>query len=203
MKQLNVIIALLLAIQFSAYSQDTLWLLNGKRLLVKDAHKDSLGNIVYKNEKGKTKTVETIDVFSLKKQDKTETVFYKQDSVNDFNLSQMRDFINGEFDGRTKFKDNAFANTAPYAIGFGAQLLMPFVGLVFVAPVLPAGYCVFAGKKSIKAENLNIAPQYANNEHYKIGYQISARKKRLNHSLIGGAVGLVTGLAASYLIFGK
>jgi len=197
------IFLLLLGFFFAAhaFSQDSLILINGKCKWANNPIVDSLDIINYQNEKGRDRWIDKDEVFAIKKGDLTEIIIYNPDSSFQLTTQQMRDYVRGIGDARRYYKDNLFARTTPYVIGFASPMVMPLVGLMFVSPVLPAGYSLIMAKKNIKSKNFQIPERYISNQNYIDGYTAGSRKKRLIKTLIGSGIGLLLGSATAILVY--
>ena len=82
---------------FYAHAQQKMVLLNGNEIPLK-SYTVNNEDIVYKKldaKNDRTKSVEKIDVFSIVKEDGTEELFYKSDTLT-FTVEEVRNYIRGE-----------------------------------------------------------------------------------------------------------
>ena len=94
-----IIAALIFQINtISSFSQNTMLLKNGKKITIGEYKVSENSFLAYKNQKGKLKSIEIEDIFSIIDKSGAEKVFYKADSTDNesFSLEQMRFFIHGE-----------------------------------------------------------------------------------------------------------
>src|SRR5205085_12004901 len=101
-------------------AQDTLLLISGRKIVVSAI--DLSGNtIAYRtpDKKDKLKTIDPYRVFSVIYRDGNERIIYQPDSLDpiDFKVEEMRNFIKGEQDARSLYKNNAIK---VIGAGFGA-----------------------------------------------------------------------------------
>ncbi len=113
---------ILLLLCHSITAQDTLLLLNGKKIVVSSV--DLQGNTIAYRSLDKTDKLRTIDpdrVFSVLYKDGHERVVYQTDSLDpmDFKVEEMRSFINGVQDARKIYRNN-FIKGSGLVIGAGS-----------------------------------------------------------------------------------
>ena len=185
-------------------AQNTLVLVNGKKIEISEfKQRDSLF-LSYKNKKGKIKLANLLDVFSVQKEDGKEIIYYVADSTNNesFTVNQMRNFVNGSYDARTNYK-TPWITSAGFVVGGSSAIAVSSVGLNSVlAPVFPALYSGAIGIIKVKKEKLNIPENLRKNEYYTEGYYRTANHKRINNAIFSSGVGMAIGIVA-LLIFAK
>ncbi len=186
----------------------TMWLTNGKKVeiqsyrLMDSAYQDPV--IEYYNLKGKAKLKNTYDIFSITDAQKNEKVFYTKDLEigNDFEIEQMREFLEGKSDARITYNGQWFL-IGGIAAGSAAVFIPSLTTASATIPVgqilLPVGYIIVGGNttKSFKQIEKQI-PEHKNDDFYKMGYQKGVQEKRLRNTLIGTSIGVVAGLATFY-----
>jgi hypothetical protein len=135
-------------------AQDTLLLISGRKIVVSTI--DLSGNtIAYRTpEKNKLKTIDPYRVFSIIYKDGQERIIYQPDSLDpiDFKVDEMRNFIKGEQDARSLYKNNSIK-----IIGVGLGAGSAFLG--FYGVVVPPLYATVIGSYSPNIEkrlNVNI-----------------------------------------------
>lgn len=193
MKKTGIALVIIFFSIGNLFSQESLLLNSGKRILISDIKIDSTGVIFYKNFKGKVNWIEYEDVFSWTRSDSVEVIFYKPACIDVcFRIDQMRDYLHGQADGR--MVNTYSANIIGYVVGAGSGIFMSALGLFIISPLPPAINSGLLGAFRPKAEKKDIAEKYKENMHYKEGFSNSLRKKRVVNSIISGASGLVSGI---------
>jgi hypothetical protein len=117
---------------YLASAQDTLLLINGKKIIVSSVDVSDYTIAYKKSEAGaKLKKIDAERVFSIIYRDGQEKMIFKTDSLDplDFREEEMRNFILGEVDARKLYKNNVVKITG-FAIGFGFSYFGHFYGLV-------------------------------------------------------------------------
>ena len=202
MKHLISLLSIFL-ILITCNAQNTVWLLNGKKLSINDYNinkYEDTHNLVYQNAKGKEKQIDIDEIFSVTDKTGNENIFYKKDSLtgNFFTTEQMQDYVKGEFEARQKYRAPLFT-----VLGFvagGASAIVP-LDKMFYAPLIPGAATTIIGctkpdKNKIKSKY----PNYASNNYYLLGYKESAKRKRINNALKGSAVGMAAGIIIAFII---
>jgi hypothetical protein len=190
MRPINISVVLLVLGLFfsvnSAYSQDTLLLLNGKKYPIK-VKKVTNDSITFEpiGKEGKEKQIEKIDVFSLISPNGNELVMYRQDTNagNNLSVDQMRNYIYGEQDARKNYHAPLMA-VAGLIAGAGGGFV-GFYGLM-VPPLATALLCIKSPK--VKAKNVS-KPELITNDYYTTGFQSIAVRKKVKNGMIGGLLG--------------
>jgi len=194
-----------IAVSFSeSKAQNTMLLVNGKKIEIGEFKVSDSLFLAYKNKKGKIKSTNLIDVFSVKEQNGKETIFYVPDNIDaeSFTINQMRDFVNGAYDARTNYK-TPWITTGGFVVGGGSAVAVSAVGLnSLLVPVFPALYSGGVGMVKVKKEKLNIPDNLKTNDYYMEGYTRVANHKRINNAIIGSGIGMALGIVA-VIIFSK
>ncbi len=189
---------------FESKAQNTLWLVNGKKLTIGEFKVSDSLFLAYKNKKGKIKSADLRDVFSVKLKSGEETVFYVPDATDteSFSINQMRNFVNGAYDARTNYK-TPWITTGGFVVGGGSAVAVSAIGLnSLLVPVFPALYSGGIGIIKVKKDKFDVPQNLKSNEHYMEGYMRMANHKRINNAIIGSGVGMALGIVA-VIIFNK
>lgn len=187
-------------------SQDTLWLMNGKKILVTGyqlipAITNEAPVLEYINLKGRHHRIDADEAFKI---DSAGTeIFYYHLNYNEpitESLDQVRSYVLGQITVRNKEKPRWIFG-AGVAIGFGSAFIAPasisiqaFENLMY-APLIPGGYAILMNTLNPKEEKIKKQyPQYANDEFFINGYQDGLKRKRGRNAIIGAGIGLLAGL---------
>ncbi len=185
-------------------AQNTLLLINGKKVEIGEFKRSDSLFLAYKNKKGKIKSVNLFDIFSVQEKNGKETIFYIVDTTDNeaFTVNQMRDFVNGAFDARTNYK-TPWITSGGFVVGGGSAVAVSAVGLnSLLVPIFPALYSAGVGMVKVKKEKLNISDHLKTNDYYMEGYIRVANHKRINNAIIGSGIGMAIGIVA-VIIFSK
>ncbi len=185
-------------------AQNTLLLVTGKKIEIGEFKVSDSLFLAYKNKKGKIRSTNLQDVFSVKAVNGQETIFYVPDSsdAESFTIIQMRDFVSGASDARTNYK-TPWITTGGFVVGGGSAIAVSAVGLnSLLVPIFPALYSGGVGIIKVKKDKLNIPDNLKNNDYYVEGYFRVANHKRINNAIIGSGIGMALGIVA-VLIFSK
>ena len=112
----------------SAFAQDTLVLISGRKITASSVTIQE-NSIKYRVDK-KLKSMDPMRVFSIIHHDGTETVVYQPDSLDpmDFKTEEMRNFIRGQQDAISIYRNN-YIKISGFAVGAGFAWL-GFYGLI-------------------------------------------------------------------------
>mgnify|MGYP001076618627 FL=1 len=145
-----------------------------------------------KSGKTKAKKLDLERVFSINGPNGEEKVIYYMDTVvgNYFTIDEMRFYIQGEQDASKYYRANwTIAAGLPITAGLGFVLS----GTVFSFAV-PFVYLVSTGIPAYKINKNKISSSHLVTEPaYVLGYERTARNKRLFKSLFAGLVGTAIG----------
>src|SRR4051812_18912402 len=103
----KILFAIILsAITLSGFSQDTIQLINGKKVVVSSLTIQENDIAYRKLNSGVIKNIKNFRVFSVLYKDGTEKVVFTSDSLDplDFKVDEMRNFIKGEQDAGKLYK---------------------------------------------------------------------------------------------------
>lgn len=178
-------------------AQNTLWLTNGKRIKIGDYKLDNKEVVVYKNLKGKFKSIEKFDVFSIINDSKNEVIIYQQDSTYDeaFTLLEMRAFVQGQYDANQRFK-SPFTTVGGVVVAGAASVVINPVYVI----VLSGVYCSTIGLTNANKKKIIIPQEYTNNDQYLLGYKRSVKHKRIKNAIIGSVIGLAAGFTTFAIV---
>ncbi len=204
MKISAILIIILFVVGGNLFSQNnTMWLMNGKKVTINDYQFKDAGEgdsiLVYTSLKGKSKKKYFEDVFSIQKKDGTEEIIYSQSiAMGDiFTPSEMRSYLEGLAMAKDYKVDPLIGLGGVFAGLGGAFIPAPEIGGNMEIPVgilVPAAYVgVISATGPVEEDLKQLLPEQANNEHYLIGYQEGVSKKRFKQGLIGAGFGFIVG----------
>lgn len=190
-------LVLFLAVTGSLFAQNTLWLTNGKKKKIGEFNLEKKDYVIYKNTKGKFKSIERFDVFAVIEQSTKEHIVYMPDSIDNesFTITEMRAFVQGQYDAHQNFKSPLTTLGGTGVSGAAAVLINPqFVLLVSGA------YCGVIGATKPSQNKIIIPSEYEKSDHYLLGYKKAAKQKRIKNSIFGSLIGLAAGFTTFVLI---
>lgn len=185
-------------------AQNTMLLVNGKKIEIGEFKVDDSLFLAYRSKKGKIKSVDLRDIFSVREKKGNETIFYAPDNTDteSFTINQMRDFVNGAYDARTNYK-TPWVTTGGFIVGGGSAVAVTAVGLnSLLVPIFPALYSGGVGIIKVKKDKLNVPDNLKKNDYYMEGYTRVANHKRINNAIIGSGIGMALGIVA-VIVFSK
>ncbi len=188
-KLLFLIIFFLASIKTNA--QQKILLLNGNEIDIKSYVIDD-PYITYKKTNdthNRTRILEKLDVFAVKKEDGTEEIIYTPDSLN-FTIEEARNYIRGE-QAAKQFYHKPINKWAAGVFGVGTSVLS------FYSLPVPMLYSVVVGRFNPKKMQIpdGYDVPYSTTEAYRYGYDKKARNIKIQQSLKWGYIGLGVGLA--------
>ncbi|MDA3891977.1 MAG: hypothetical protein PF517_09985 [Salinivirgaceae bacterium] len=203
-------ILMVIVLQLSTFNgsaqESTLWMRNGKKVLISDYKIDTAdyyeGMISYTTIEGKNLKNYKENVFSITEFNGKETVLYEpnEDFGEILTREQMKDYIGGFTEARYE-KISPFIFIGAVAVGFsGVFVPQPNVetgGNSMAIPVgilLPTAYVGLMGATTPNADKLEQKIQDKDiNDYYLMGYQEGIKKKRVKNSLLGAGIGIISG----------
>jgi len=219
MKKINFILIICLLFVMTASAQKQIWTIDGQIIDFREIKIDTTEYIYYQNLKGKDKLIYKFDVFQVIEDSKT-TVIYASDTTDcgtpkeikknkkknvsesgycAFSQSQMKYYVLGRQDGRLIKAPLYFVSG--FAVGAATPISFPFIGLNSTySPIVPLLFDISLGAIKVKDTNFNVS-EYRDNEHYKLGYNMSVKKKRMNKLIFGTTGGLICGFITNYFIW--
>jgi len=199
----NLIIVLVLSYSLNVYSQDTIVLLTGEKILLKQyTFSDTDYYLSYTNKKGKLKTIERDYIYSIndtlgnvKCLYQEDTLFSSSDEVQ-LTCDQMFFYVKGQSAAVEHYKAPLVTIT-----GFISGAAGAYFPITWARPILPTLYCAGIGfSNSSKNKVKRKFPQYAENEYFIYGFQEGTRAKRTRNAIGGGIVGLFAGVISLMII---
>jgi len=185
---------LLLFLSYS-YSQDTIIIVNGKRIVTKEYSIDKFNKeFNYINKRGKEKSIFLDNIFSIIDSTGTENLIYKpaDNNLYKYSIEEMRDFIQGAYDA-SKYYKSPLSTFYGFIAGTGSTVLM-YNPVYAIFP--SGGVCVIISLPNTSKKKVNKKyPHYADNDFYYSGYNQEAKNKRFTNSIKGAGVGVLTGLS--------
>lgn len=198
MKTLLLLIAIISLAAGRAFSQDTIITLDGDRIITPEFRLDETQyDLEYKTPKMKIKSINTDDVFSIKKYDKTERMLYKYDPAegNGLEVEDMREMINGMSCAREHHRE-PISFLIGFTAGMGSVFLMPVLhGNLMYAPIIPLAAVSIGGISRINAP-ARTRDIYGRDmsEMFNSGYADRAKRTRMTSLIIGSLTGLAGGV---------
>ncbi len=185
---------IVLIFSFTANAQNKMLLVTGKKIDIGSYKIGESDYLSYKNEKGKTKSINKQDIFSIKEENGKETVIYVPNAEDStaFTVEQMRDFVTGAYDARTNYKTPLITSVG-LVVGGGSVGLTAAGMSTLLVPVLPVVYTSGIGIFKAKKEKLKLPENLKTNEYYTAGYLQRVNRKRVNHAIIGTLIGIAVG----------
>lgn len=192
-----ILIIAIFIVQQSSFAQNTLWLSNGKKIQIGDFNLENSELVLYKNKKGKTKSVDRYDVFSIIESSNNEIIIYKKDSSYEdaFNLAEMKAFVEGQYDASLNFRSPLTTVGGIVVSGAAAVVVNP----IYVLLVSGAYTTTIGLTKPIKSD-LTIPEKYSGNKYYELGYNKAVKKKRVRNAIIGSVIGLAAGFTTFVVV---
>jgi len=190
-------------------NRDSLWYLCGDYELITDYEfmADS-SIIVYRNQKGKYKEVETYYCFSLNKSNGEVTVLYRptmdKEEGDTLTIEEMEAFVIGGYLGKMESKA-PLASLESFAIGMATPFVVASASVnPFFSIIIPALNSTFIGATNPRVKKIKKKyPELSKNPLFIEGYRESAKRKRTKNSIVGGFVGMLTGIATVFIIISR
>jgi len=208
-KTIIILILNILSVQLNAQDKiqerDTMWYLNGDYELISNYEFIDSGRILlYENKKGKYKDVETFFLFSINKADGTQNIIYKplgEEEGDTLTVEEMRAFVRGGHCGYKEYKA-PISTIEGLIVGFSSPFFVASFGLnPFYSILIPAMNSTLVGATSPSTRRITKKyPELSKNPMFIEGYKEAAKRKRTKNSIVGGLVGIVTGVATVLII---
>lgn len=198
MKRIILILVLCtLCPKFGLMAQNYFWLTNGKKMKIGEFKIENADIISYQNLKGKSKSIQAFDIFSIIDSKGTEQIIYSPDTSYQgvFSVNEMRSFVQGQFDADQKYKSPWTTVGGVVIAGASSVVINPILVIL-----VSTGYCSTIGLTKPGDKKLNIPSEFINNEHYKLGYKKAVKHKRIKNAIIGSGIGLIVGLGTYAII---
>lgn len=201
-----VFFQLFFAISFIfAQKADTIWFLNGERLITSNYFINvEDGILTYLTKKNKERKVGLEFVFSIIDTNSNEKVYFEPTTIEKryYSVEDMRNFIHGEYMAMKSY-NSVYPFLSGVITGAGSVYAVPYLlGLnVFFSPLVPAANTAIIGTFNYKEEKVkNKFPEYANNPYFVAGYCEVVVQKRINNTIKGGIVGFGIGIVSAIII---
>ena len=178
-------------------------LLNGKQIIPKSIIYDTSSTllkyeVVVKN-KLIQKSIDKIEIFSIDSSNKSQKLFYFQDSLmgNILSVHDMHTYILGEREAIKNYKD-PWVTVGGFAAGFlPTTFFFNFYGALAI-PLYATSVSVFAPKlKASKLSDSNLIYDY----NFVDGYKTAASKKKVKNALFGSVAGFATAVIVMETIY--
>jgi hypothetical protein len=196
-KEKYLVVLFILVLKMNAVAQNVLWLTNGKKLNIKEYRISSPELIQYKTMKGKSKAIQSFDVFSITDSIGKEQVTYLPDTAfkDAFTIPEMRSYVQGQYDAEMKFK-SPWTTVGGIAVAGASSVVINPVYVILVS----TAYCSTIGITKPLKNKLAIPSEFAQNEPYILGYKKTIKHKRIKNAILGSGIGFVVGLGAFALV---
>ncbi|MEA2043578.1 MAG: hypothetical protein U9N85_13635 [Bacteroidota bacterium] len=200
MNKILTFIVLLSFLSVAAWGQQEILMKSGKKITAyKVKIDDRQGTLFYKDKKGKVKWEQISDVFSLTREDEVHIIFYQPDCEDVcFKTDQMRDYLQGN--AAADEKSMWFPLVSGIVFGSSSSFLLVRGGLSFLVPVPSAAYATLLGGIRPNEEKIDFPNKYQSNAHYKEGFVQGLRKRRAVYSILGGGIGIISGVFSANLV---
>lgn len=205
MKKIMLFGTLLFNIYFAVSQEDTIWFLNGERLILSQYTINvEDGILTYINKHNRKKQVGLEYIFSIVDSKNNEKVFFESATIGNtyFTIEQMRSFVQGEYFAHKTFR-TPITTASSIISGAGAVYMVPaLIGLnILFSPLIPAANVAIIGSFNYKDKNvIRKFPEKKDDTYFIAGYKEIATQKRINNSIKGGLIGLGLGVASAIII---
>lgn len=183
------------------FSQDTINLLNGKQIFAKSIFEDPNSSLLKYSYtlhgKEKQTAIDLLNIYSVVYANRTEKIFYRQDSAIGFNLSEKQMWLNiqGERQVNSYYKAPWITVTG-FAAGVAAGQFLQFWGLL-----VPVVYATGLGMFTPQIRTSPDFPYSIKNDYYFLeGYKYTATRKKVKNALLGCLAGWASYAVTSYFI---
>lgn len=182
-------------------AQDTINLLNGKQIFAKSIYEEPNSTMLKYDYsfhgKEKQKAIDLLNIYSVNYANKTQKIFYRQDSAIGFDLSvkQMELNILGEREALKNYK-TPWITAGGFAVGAVATYFFQFWGVISPA--------VYATAFGIITPKVHTSPElnYATTSDFYFleGYKYTATRKKIKNALLGSIIGIAAYAITSNVI---
>jgi hypothetical protein len=144
------------------------------------------------------------DVFSVKYASGEEVIYYVQDTLTDddehiLTVNEMRSYLAGSHDAAARFASSG-ATWVSFVAGLASGVFMPAI----LSPVVPGLVVATLGTRWIRVDRSHVSnPKFLGDDFYLMGYERTARARRINGSIGGALAGLGLGLGLSFTVFNE
>lgn len=202
----RLLLLLSLLIPFCAAAQDTLLLMNGRQMnchILADTGTVFEFELTKANGKIKRRELHKNDVFSVKREGRSEVILYAQDELlgDIYSVDEMRFYLAGENDARENY-----SAWPTFAVGFAVCASVSLWGgdgyITAVGPPILYTMLQLVPKIKIREKTMT-RPEYKYNDIYADGYEPPARSRKLFRAMGGSFAGSATGVALWFLLIKK
>ena len=211
MKKGIIIFFLFILAVIISNSQDVLILMNGDSLKVKKFSKSIDGTYTFEiiNKKGKIKkkTFFPSELYSIKKQNGDEIVFFEGIENKylgfDLTIENVKYYIQGEAFAKENYKF-FLGKILNFVLGLGSPYISTYlIGNIIFSPLLPLVVSTilgYTGPSSTKFDKKFSRRNF--NKYFKEGFLVAGRVKRINKGIKFAFIGYLIGIS-SYVILIK
>jgi hypothetical protein len=141
----------------------------------------------------KTKTFEYDEIFAIKQKGGKEIIFYKKIGEEDLSAGEMKQFISGEYKALAEYKPRIIS-LVNYLLSSGITYFAGIHGVLFYAPLAVMIPVVIFAYPTPNVEG-NFSGIFID------GYRTAAKHKKIKCLIKSALAGIVTGGAASFIVF--
>ncbi len=203
---INILFVILIINNIKAQS-DTLLLMSGKQIPVKNykqlPNNMYVFNTILPSGEIKEKEFYPVEIFSLKKINGEEIIFFKEfedeKSGLNFTKDNTKKYIAGEKYARKHYKF-ILGKITSFLIGLTSPVISGWIsGSLLFAPILPIGFSLMM---TYIPPSANKVKKITNNKYFLEGYKVAGQPIRSFNSFKYGFTGLIIGIP-SYIIISK
>jgi hypothetical protein len=164
--------------------------------------------LVYRNQKGKYKEIETYYLFSLNKANGHTFILYHptmdKEEGDTLSEEEMKAFVIGGYLGKTESKA-PLATIESFVLGAATPFAVASMSVnPFFSIIIPALNSTFIGITAPRKQKImRKYPELSKNPLFVEGYREAAKRKRTKNSIVGGLVGMLTGIATIFVIISQ
>jgi len=190
--------ALLIGIQFAGSAQNLgeILLMSGKTIEGNILSVDSVVAYEHVKKNGSTKMryIDSYRIFSVTDSTGEEQIIYEQDTLvgNDFSAEEMRYYVYGEQDAMAGYKVPHLIVSSFILSGVGGYYLSDN----FVIFAVPFFSVVLTGTPRPKIQTKSVRdPKYLSEPAYVLGYERTAKSKKILLAIPASLLGVISGAA--------
>ncbi len=187
---------------YRADAQQTILLLNGKKIEATDVHvgAEYIQYTFSKKQQKKTKELDRYEVFSITDEKGTEDFIYQPADSLDSSITYVRDYITGIQAARLNYRDKGLSVSSAIAGGAANAL---FLGPAFLyalpIPMLFSAAAVNLTDRQVKLP-ADTDERLRNSPGFEVGYRTTTKNIRLQQSLKWGYISM--GIGLGWVIYG-
>ena len=196
------LLSLLISLHSVVSAQHVVTLMNGREMeciVMGDSGTVLLVQLTKPSGRVVSREIPKSDIFSVKKQDGKEQVYYAKDEMlgDIYSIDEMRFYLAGENDARQNF-----TAWPTFAVGFALCTGVSLWGgdgyITAVGPPILYTLLQLAPKIKIREKTMS-HPDYKYNDIYADGYEPPARTRKFSRAMEGAFLGSATGVACWFL----